>query len=211
MGLFSFLGGLLGAGSAKKGSRKAEAAQLEFLNRALGLQEQQHTQDRADFAPFREAGVDATGRISDFLGLHGAPEQQTAIDELIASPWYQTLLRNGEEAVVQNASATGGLRGGNTQRSLADFRADTLATSIDRMLQQLFGVSGQGVGATTAGSAAGRDTTNAQSAILGQQGQVRAGGLLTRAGINSQMWNNAGSFLDQANPLSFLKVLGLGF
>src|SRR5690242_6221506 len=176
MGLFSFLGGLLGAGASKKGSRKAEAAQLEFLNRALGLQEQQHTQDRADFAPFREFGTEAVGPAGNLLGLNGNEAQQTGIDAVMASPWYQSLYRNGLEANLQNASATGGLRGGNEVRSLADFGSDTLATSVDRMLQQLFGAIGVGSGSTAAGSAAGQNTTNAMAANLGQQGQVRAGG-----------------------------------
>jgi hypothetical protein len=193
IGLFSFVGSLLGAGASKKASRRAEAAQLDFLNRALGLQEQQYAQDRADFTPYREAGTEALGRQGDFLGLNGNDAQGSAIDSLMASPWYQALYRNGLEANLQNASATGGIRGGNEVRSLADFGSDTLATSIDRMLAQLSGVSAQGLGATGTGAALGANNINQQASNLGAQGQVRAGGLLTRGGINSQLWNNAGS------------------
>lgn len=211
MGLFSFLGGLIGSGAAKKASRKAEAAQLDYLNRAMGMEQEQRTQDRADFAPFREFGTSAIQPAGDLLGFNGAPAQQTGIDAIRASPWYQALFRNGQEAVLQNASATGGIRGGNTERGLADFSSDTLATSIDRYLQQAMGAIGVGSGATTSGSAAGQNTANQIAQILGNQGQVRAGGLLTRGGINSQMWQNAGSFADEAVQTIMKAIGGGGF
>lgn len=194
-GLANLAGSIIGGGRAKKASRKAQAQQLEFLNRALATQEAQRAQDRADFGPFREFGSSAVAPLGDLLGLNGGERQQSGIDAVMASPWYQALYRNGEEAVLQNASATGGLRGGNMQRGLADFGADTLATSIDRMIQQLFGATNTGLGATAQGSAAAQNTANAISQNLGTQGQVTAGGTLTRGGINSQLWNNAGSFL----------------
>lgn len=193
--LFSFAGSLFGAGSSKKASRNAQAAQLDFLNRALTAQQGQAAQDRTDLAPFRESGVAALGSRDNLLGLHGAEAQQTGIDQVMASPWYQALYRNGLEANLQNASATGGLRGGNEVRSLADFGSDTLATSIDRMLAQLTGAVNTGLGATGTGIQAGQNTTNAIANNLGAQGQVTAGGILTRGGINSQLWNNAGAAL----------------
>lgn len=210
MGLFSFISGLLGGGSAKKASRKAEAAQLAFLERALQEQVGQRNQDRADFAPFREAGAEALGGQQDLLGLNGGEAQGGAIEALRNSPLYQMLYRNGEEALLQNSSATGGLRGGNTQRGLADFGADTLAQVIERQLSQLGGMSGMGLSATGTGSAAGGNITGQIAQILGQQGQVRSGGILTRGGINSGMWQNAGSFLDE-NVRSLFKAIGLGF
>lgn len=198
MGLFSFLGGILGAKSAKKGSRKAEAAQLDYLNRALGVQTEQRAQDREDFAPWRTEGAAALGQQGDILGLHGADPQAAAIAQLQNSPFYQSLYRNGLEANLQNASATGGIRGGNEVDSLADFGRDTLAQTIQQQLGNLGTVSGQGIGATGMGVQAGDALSQAIASILGNQGQVRAGGILTRAGITQGMWNNAGGFLDQA-------------
>lgn len=142
------------------------------------------------------------------IGLNGPEAQQAAIARLQSSPLFQSLYRTGEEAVLQNASATGGLRGGNTQRSLADFGADTLAQVIERQLANLGGISGRGQQAVSDVSGIGANLTQAIAQILGQQGQVRAGGILTRGGINSGMWNNAGSFIDSLNPT---KLLGLGF
>ncbi len=202
--LFQFGGSLLGAGSAKKASRKAQAAQLDFLNRALSAEQAQAAQDRADLTPYRESGVASLGQRDDLLGLHGNEAQQTGIDQVMASPWYQALYRNGLEANLQNASATGGIRGGNEVRSLADFGSDTLATSIDRLLKQLNGAAGMGLGATGTGIQAGQNTTNQIANNYGAQGQVTAGGILTRSGINSSLWNNAGSVLqDISSKLPF--------
>lgn len=208
MGLFSFIGGLLGGGSTKKASRRAEGAQLGFLNRALDQSIAQRTQDRADFEPWRMAGSSALTAQEDLLGLRGSAVQQSSIDALLNSPMWRTLFRVGEESVLQNANATGGLRGGNTQRSLYEAGEETLAQLIERQLGHLGGLSGTGLSAATAGSAAGGNLTGQIANILGQQGQVRAGGILTRGGINSQLWNNAGSALDD----SLKSILGaLGF
>jgi hypothetical protein len=201
---------LLGAGSAKKASRRAEEAQLGYLTQALDEEHRQFDLTRGDYAPWREAGANALGDQGDLVGMNGPEAQQAAIAQLQQSPLYNSLYRTGQEAVLQNASATGGLRGGNTERGLADFGSDTLAQVIERQLAQLGGISGTGLQATTGTAASGDNLTQAIAQLLGQKGQVRAGGILTRGGINSQMWNNAGSFLD-SNMNSLTKILGLPF
>jgi hypothetical protein len=204
MGLFSFLGGLAGGSSAKKASRAAEAAQLGYLDSALGETRRQFDITHEDFAPYQETGTEALGQQGDLLGLNGPEAQAAAIARLQESPMYGSLYRTGEEAVLQNASATGGLRGGNTQRGLADFGADTLSRVILEQLQQLGGLSGRGMQAVGNEGALGANNAAQIAQLLGQQGQVRSGGLLTRGGINSGMWGNAGSFLDSLNPVKLL-------
>lgn len=199
---------MLGAGSAKKASRKAEAAQIGYLDRALGEEHRQFDLTREDYAPYAGAGEQAVGAEGDLLGLNGPEAQQAAIARLQGSPMYQSLYRTGLEANLQNASATGGLRGGNEVRGLADFGADTLSRVISEQLARLGGVAGRGQAAVAGQAGSGDAITQAIAQILGQQGQVRAGGLLTRGGISSGLWNNAGSFLDSFNPT---KLLGLGF
>lgn len=134
--------------------------------------------------------------MSGLLGLGGGDQQMQAIEALKASPMYQSLYRNGEEALLQNAAATGGIRGGNTQRGLADFGADTLASTIQQQLAGLGGVAGMGMGATNGVSGFGAQASGNVVNLLGQQGAARAGNHLLRGGINAANWNNAGSFLD---------------
>lgn len=206
MGLFSFVGGLLGGGSAKKASRKAEAAQIEYLNKALDEQRRQFDVTQENYAPATSLLAPSIGGLADLIGVNGDQAQAAGLVNIKDSPLYESLYRNGEEAVLQNASATGGIRGGNTQRSLADFGSDTFAQLYQQQMQQLAGLSGLAMGGTDSVAAFGQQTANNVSNIYGQQGDARASGLLTRGGINAQNWNNAGSFLDD----SFKAIFGGG-
>ncbi len=197
MGIFSFIGGLLGAGAQNRASRQAEAAQLQYAQRALDQQNAQFQQTRADFQPFQEAGTAALGQQRDLLGLNGAPSQQTQLDALKASPYYQSIFRNGQEAALQNAAATGGIRGGNAQRSFYDVGTDTFAQTIQQQLANLGGLSGQGLNATGSVGQFGAANGAANTQLLNQQGAIRSGGLLTRGGISAGLWRNAGGFADQ--------------
>jgi hypothetical protein len=198
MGLFSLVGSFLGAGAQKKASHKAEQAMLAYLDKAIGEESRQYDQTRADFSPFLQTGTAAVQPLGDLAGVNGNDKWATAIEQLKASPLYQSLFRSGEEAVLSNASATGGLRGGNTERSLADFGSDTLAKTIIQQLQTLGGVANMGQEAAGSVGAFGANKANTVASLFGDQGSARAGGLLTRGGINAGMWNNIGGFLDQA-------------
>lgn len=198
MGPFKFLGSLLGNRSLKKGSRRAEAAILAASEKAIAENQRQFGVTQANFEPFLQAGRSALGAQGDLMGINGTPQQQTAIDALKASPLYQSIFRNGEETLLQNGSATGGMRGGNMQRGLADFGADTLSSVIQQQLAQLGGMSGMGLGATGDLGRFGAANAGALSNLYGVQGSARAGGALQRAAINSSSWNNAGAFLDDA-------------
>lgn len=198
MGLFSFVGGLLGGSSKKKAAGKAAAAQIEFAQKGLDETKRQFDISRADQLPWLETGKEALGEQADLLGLNGIDTQEASIASLKDSPLFKALFGAGEEAIMANASATGGLRGGNVQRSLADFGSDTLSQVIERQLANLGGISSQG-GATGAGlGALGADAASAMAKLFGQQGSAKAGKYLAKGAINAQNWSNAGSFIDDA-------------
>lgn len=133
---------------------------------------------------------------SDAVSANDA--QASAISALEKSPLFTSLIRNGEEAITQNASATGGLRGGNIQGGLADFRADTLASTIQ---QQLAGYQGAiGTGLTAANGVTNATYNTATGSNTAQQSATDAliQKILGKAGINSQNWSNVGAFADKA-------------
>lgn len=136
--------------------------------------------------------------MGDLVGGHGDEPQAKAIEALKASPFYQSLFRNGEENVLQTASATGGIRGGNTQRSLADFGGDTLMKAIQQQLANLGGMAGLGLGATNSTAGFGQQTSNNVANLMTQEGTVNADGILTRARLDSSLFGNLGGFLDNA-------------
>lgn len=130
--------------------------------------------------------------------MGGADKQASAIEALKNSPFFKSLFRTGEEALLANASATSGLRGGNTERGLADFGADTLMQTIRQQLADLMGAAGIGMNATNATAGFGARASDNISTSLIDQGKARASKDLAIGGINAGMWGNAGSFLDQA-------------
>src|SRR5206468_3591196 len=71
------------------------------------------------------------GAQQDILGLNGPDAQQAAINRLQTMPAFTSALTLGENRILQNASATGGLRGGNTQGALAYFAPSLLAQQIN--------------------------------------------------------------------------------
>lgn len=110
--------------------------------------------------------------------------QQLSIDQITKSPLYSELFKQGEDALLQNASATGGMRGGNTQGALAYYRPSVLKQLIeDKMKNAQFMA---GLGAQTAGQAAGigQNYTSLQGQLLSNQA-ANMGNML--AGQSTQM------------------------
>jgi hypothetical protein len=182
MGLFSAIGSLFGGGSQKKAIKQATKAQVQMADKAIAEQRRQFDVTQANFEPYRADGVKGLAQLGDLVGINGGDKQASAIEMLKASPFYQSLFRTGEEAVLQNASATGG--------------ADTLMATIERQLASLGGLAGMGMGATESVANFGQNKANAVSGLFKDQGNAIASGALARGGVNAQMWKNAGSILD---------------
>lgn len=173
----TLLGGMMQAGAA------SEAAGAQSASAAAGIAEQRRQFDaiRELLKPYVEVGVPALEQQRALAGLGGAGAQQAAISALESSPLLQAQVRQGEEALLQRASATGGLRGGNIQAALAQFRPQMLQSEIERQYSRLGGLTSLGqqsaVGVGTAGQAMGSNVAN----LLAQQGAAQAGGTLGRA------------------------------
>lgn len=153
-----------------------------------------------NFAPYMGAGLQAFQQQQELAGLRGPQAQRAMISNLEASPEYQALARQGEEAILQRASATGGLRGGNVQAALAQFRPAMLQQLIDQQYQRLGGFAGTGLQTTSqlasmgqsAAAQQGQFGANAASNIgnlLAQQGQAQALGTVGMARSAAQALN----------------------
>jgi hypothetical protein len=137
-------------------------------------------------APFAAAGAPALEEQQALLGLRGPEAERAAIERIRGGETFKALAGQGEEALLQRASATGGLRGGNIQGALAQFRPALLSSLIDQQYGRLGGMTalGQtttqnlaGLGqASAAGTGAAAQSTGANVAnLLGQQGAALAG------------------------------------
>lgn len=137
----------------------------------------------------------------DLLGLNGPQAQQAAFDAAQNSPYFSGLIQQGENAILQNASATGGLRGGNTQAALAQFRPQMLAQYLNDYYSKLGGLTSIGQNAAAGVGNAGMQSTNQISALLQQQGAAQAGNALAQGQIAANQWSGIGSAIGQIGGL----------
>jgi hypothetical protein len=213
-------------------------AQLAGQQMAMqrGIANQQIAEARRQFAavqqvlqPFITAGnealaplqaIQATGQEAmqgqrALIGLDGADAQGQAIQGLQNSPEMAAYVQQGENAMLQNASATGGLRGGNTQAAMAQFRPQLLAGLISQQYDRLGGLSSLGANTSSmlyqTGQSAAAGVGSAGMQVAGQVGSALAGysqgvgqaignqaqGTMTNTGMMSgayrDYYNNQGS------------------
>jgi hypothetical protein len=87
---------------------------------------------------------------------------------------------------LQQAAATGGLRGGNIQAALAQFRPQVLSGLIEQQYGRLGGLTQLGQASAAGVGSAGMQTGTNVSNLIQQQGAAQAGGALAQG----QTWGN---------------------
>ena len=184
------VGGVMSSSASKSAANKAAGAQTQAAE--MGVEEQRRQFDAMQklLAPYSEAGVGALGAQQNLLGLNGNSAQASAINALQQSPQFTSLLQQGENSILQNASATGGLRGGNTQAALAQFSPALLAQTINDQYARLGGITSLGQNAAAMQGNAGMQTGNNIANLLGQAGSAQAGNALAQGRANAGMWNS---------------------
>ncbi len=176
----SFVGNVLGSltGANKQARAAQQAAQTQAESAQAGIVEQRRQFDEIVklMAPFVTGGAQAFEAQKNLAGLGGAGSQQAAIDAIQGSPMFASLAGQGQNAILQNASATGGLRGGNVQNSLAGFNTNLLNSLIQQQFSNLGGLSSMGQASAAGQASAGQATGGNIANLLQQQGAALAGG-----------------------------------
>lgn len=191
VGAGSLLGGWLASDAQSDAASSAAGAQTRSAEAGILEQRRQFDAIQKLLSPWVEAGTGALDSQQALLGLKGADAQKAAIEALQGGPQFQALTQQGENAIRQNASATGGLRGGNTQGALATFRPQVLSSLIQQQLGNLGGLSSAGQNSATQTGMAGLQTGTNVSNLLGDIGSAQAGGALGQGAARAGMWNNA--------------------
>lgn len=160
-----------------QGEAAQDAAAIQGAASEAGIQEQRRQFDKVQelLKPYTEAGVPALEAQQAFLGLRGPEAERAAIERISGGETFQALQRQGEEALLQRASATGGLRGGNIQGALAQFRPALLSSLIDQQYGRLGGLTTLGQNAAAGTGAAAQTMGTNVTNLLGQQGAAAAG------------------------------------
>lgn len=230
------VGGSQLLGSTMQAKAAGEAAGIQAGAAEAGIAEQRRQFDalQAILKPYVEVGAPAMARYQAYgeagpkafeqqqalAGVLGPERQAAAIAEIEQGGGFQARVRSGEEALLQRASATGGLRGGNIQAALAQFRPQMLEQEIERQYGRLGGFSDIGrqtevnllkIGQASAAGvgAQGIDTGTNISNLLAAQGAAQAGGEIGQAKAYGSLFNLPGQLLGFQYGAG--KTPGLGF
>ena len=191
------VGGSQLVGSSLQASAASGAAETQGAAAQAGIDEQRRQFDamQALLKPYTEAGVPALEAQQAFLGLRGPEAEAAAIDRISGGETFQALAGQGEEALLQRASATGGLRGGNIQGALAQFRPQLLSSLIEQQYGRLGGMTALGQRSAAGVGAAGMETGTNVANLLASQGAASAGGQLGEAKAFGQLFNIPAQFI----------------
>lgn len=158
--------------TAQEASQRAAETQAGYQMEALDYLKQAN-------APLQEAQQFGLGALMDFYG----GDQQGMIDQVQQSPFYNSMIQQGEEAVLRNAAATGGLRGGNVQQALAQNSQNVLQGLVGQQLGGLGGLAGTSTNVNNiAGMTSGIGQTYAQGDIAGAQARQQGLGNIMSLG-----------------------------
>lgn len=165
------------ANAALGGSQSAADAQRAAL---IYLQQ-------ADSLP-SELRYGAQRQLGELYGIYGGGGSIT--DRAMASPFYQAAVQQGENSVLRNSAATGGLRSGTTSENLAQVNQNALLSAYNDQVGGLQGLAALPSNANTiAQYYAGIGSTLGQGQInygntLGQ-GQVTSAQTLAQGQISA--------------------------
>lgn len=204
--------GLIGA--SKNAKAIGEASDIEAQAAADGIAEQRRQFDAAQelLKPFVEGGTDAFTRLLDLSGVNGNEAMSAAISGIEADPRLAYAMDASEDALLARASATGGLRGGNTARALAELRPQLLSGFIDQTMGQLGGIASMGQSSAAGQAATGMQFANNTSQLLANGASARAGGVTGGAAAFNQGLGGIGQglgFIASNMPMSAPSGAGL--
>lgn len=186
----------------QQGTADAIAAQERMANNALAAQTSMganqlalvrdiYNTNRADQAPYRQAGYNALGQ---FAANANVPFGQ--------DPGYQFRVQEGQRALQNSAAARGAFGSGATARALVDYGQQAGSQEYGNYMNRLAALAGMGQTATNQTGAAGQ-------AYGAQAGGAMAGQANALSGIYSSLGSGqAGLLSGQGNALASLASAG---
>lgn len=169
--------GLLGSEQALQGGLQGALGMIgQGANVAGGFQQ-----------PYAQQGGNAFNMQSNLAGANGMPAQQQAFDNYQSSPEQAYLRQQGEQALMRNNAAMGGLGGGNVRKELMQqgigMAAQDYGNSFNRLGQL---------------SSMGQQAANNQSQIATGASQYGAGAMMNTGQNLAQGRTNAGNQIANA-------------
>lgn len=176
----SYAGSKKQADAAKEGGR----AQAAGADAATAETARQYDQSRADYEPFRQTGVAATGLQNAFLaGDYSGFEN---------SPDYAYALQQGTQALDRGAAAHLSLNSGGADADRMRFAEGLATQNADNYWAKLAGQANQGFNATSNLGTLGANAANQTGANARYAGEARASSYQGQANAWTNFANQAG-------------------
>tara|TARA_R110000851_G_scaffold274961_1_gene427520 strand:+ start:938 stop:1588 length:651 start_codon:yes stop_codon:yes gene_type:complete len=179
------------AGGAMKSRAAKKAGGAQERAAEMGIQEQRAARLATErlMAPYVQAGTGSLEQQQAILGLLGPEAQQQSYASIEQGPMFQALAEQGEQGILQNAAATGGLRGGNIQAALGQFRPQMLQNMIQQQYANLSGLTSLGQASASGQASSGQQAAGNIGNLYGQIGQAQAGSALGQGQAWGQVLN----------------------
>jgi hypothetical protein len=197
------VGGLISSSASKRaGDKQSEAAAADRAYQESIFDKQTELQE-----PWREAGVDALGQLTDPAKGWGDP---FTLQDFQASPGFTNRVAEGQKAIERSAALKGSLQSGKTLKAITrwgqeqgsdEFQRSRTNWNQDKAIawDQLTQLAGFGTGATTAlGGNAGQLGTRATDTFT-SQGNAGAAGTVGAANAWTGAANQIGDWYAKKN------------
>lgn len=207
-----------GLSGSEQALRQTADASMQALQGGLGAGTRA-MEAREGYTPYVQQGQQALQMQSALAGAQGPEALQQALASM--QPVNQFQQQQGEQAILRNAAALGGLGGGNVQKDLMQYGQGLASQNINDQFNRLGAISGQGLqgagmqantGQALLGANVGVGQTGAGiTSALGQmmsQGRTRAGEQL--AGIQQAQGAGVSDMLSGQNLANILMASGQG-
>lgn len=204
--------GVLGAGASIIGSSSAAHTEANAANNATATQLGMYQDTVGREQPFVDAGNNALKQLLTGLGLQpggngtGSLNAPFTAANLEQTPGYQFTKQQGQQAILDQASAVGGV-GGNALKALTTFNSGLASTTYEQQLQdylqqqqQKFGnletIAGSGQNAAANLGALGTNVgTSVGNNIIGAGNASAAGTIASTNAITGTVNNLSSNFL----------------
>ena len=184
------IGGITGAPAAARAAEQAASTQAAAAGQGIEEQRRQFDKLVELMTPYISAGTGALTQQQALIGLGGPEAQQQAIAGFEQSPLFQSITQQGENAILQRASATGGLRGGNVNLALSQFRPQALNALIEQQYGRLGGIAQMGQSSAAGQGAQGMASASNIGNLLANQAAATAGGQIAGGNVGRQMFSD---------------------
>lgn len=179
---------VIGGVVSSNASRSAANAQRAGYDAATAEQQRQYDQTREDFAPWRDAGSAALGRLTTASTGDNS--------NFFASPDYNFVRSEGNRNIGNSFAARGGAASGNALRALSEYNQNLASGQYQNWWNNQANLAGIGQSATSSTAQAGANAANNISNNYAASGDARASGIMGSAnGWMNSLNSGLGNFL----------------